>query len=220
MAFRQRQERRQAAAATILQAHYIGHKTRKEMKDEITKRRLIYLMSKGMTKAALRIQYAWWRHKVRVINRREEAAVTSVALQLQESRDENDAVTTHESLIMARPVDKKARSFPGSLVLGFQKKQMQLDPQARLLSYWKYSENAKAQVKSVPLDSVRGIVQKTGKYFLIVLDLDASEGRSAGQLTFRVYDKETSDVWFRSLQALCENARPVSGPTPPMTPQH
>lgn len=118
-------------------------------------------------------------------------------------------VSRREDFVMAQPVFKKARKIP----LGFQKKQMQLDATRGELTYWKFAENVKAKVKAIKLEPVSALEQRnSATAFLLVLTINASGTTRATSYTFRMDNREASDIWLKHLRQVCRNARVIVTP--------
>mmetsp|Transcript_3600 Transcript_3600/g.10355 ORF Transcript_3600/g.10355 Transcript_3600/m.10355 type:complete len:347 (+) Transcript_3600:145-1185(+) len=210
LAFINRRERKRAAAVAVMQSQFSLRKARlrarEEMREELTKRKLVLLMAKGETKAALRIQYAWYRYKSTVLNKRREAEDRdALARRMEEERlrEEVRAREQRETAIMNQPVGKKARSKP----LGFQKKQMHIDASQSAITYRKFPENPKAKTKGIPFRSVVALelAEGTGAEITLQLDADAVPGAGVkkGPLVLRCEDRETAEVWAKNLRESC-----------------
>ena len=126
----------------------------------------------------------------------------------QQLRAQQEVIRLEDS-VMLRPVFKKARKLP----LGFQKKQMQLDGARGELTYWKFAESIKAKVKAIKLQPVSALEQRNGaNELLLVVTVGASGAARATAYTFRMENREASDVWLKHLRQVCRNARVIVTP--------
>lgn len=167
-------------------------------------RRAAELLAKGETRAAIRIQSAWWQFRVLMLRRRADAEAAAVR---EASADEERAqreLASREEFAMAKPVLKMARSLP----IGFQPKQMKLEPSEGLLYYWKLDEHRKAQAKGIPLDAIRTIEPRDepGKVPALVLDVRRTPSVKGGKLQLRMEDELARDVWVKHLRQACKHA--------------
>jgi len=201
LAYLKRLEKKRRAATTVLQAQYRGRKARLHAKEERTKRKVAYIMAKGQAKAALRIQYAWWAYRVKLLAQRREAEEAALRARVAEEEKARQEVARREAFIMAKPLFKKSRRL-----FRFQTKQMTIDTQLRKLNYWRYVPNApgKQQVKEVPLEHVVTIELKDAPFHGIILGL-----KSAGatrNYVFKMEDKEAAEVWLQHIRAAAPSA--------------
>ncbi|KAJ1638964.1 hypothetical protein T492DRAFT_940488 [Pavlovales sp. CCMP2436] len=158
----------------------------------------IEVESDGRDAHAKRIQWAWWNFRANVLDPRKDSE-RATAKQRTEARTPAVQPKSREAWIMDKKVGKRRRKLP---LLGFQQKQMQLDAEQRVLSYWKYSEKHQARVKSIELDAVTQLEQRNSeKEWLLVISL--ATGSKATTYTFKMFDKEASDTWLKYLSAAC-----------------
>jgi hypothetical protein len=122
---------------------------------------------------------------------------------LEAERRAREALRQREEGVMAKPVAKKARRLP----LGFQKKQMTLDSATGALSYRKYSEGTPRRAKELRLDQITALEQQNTPRgdCLLVLTVSAGAGRGGRKYTFKMPDREASDVWLKHLRIACRN---------------
>mmetsp|Transcript_7437 Transcript_7437/g.20278 ORF Transcript_7437/g.20278 Transcript_7437/m.20278 type:complete len:362 (-) Transcript_7437:468-1553(-) len=209
-AFRMRRQRRQEAAAQFMQAAWVGRKTRLETREELLKRRTAYFLATAQTEAAFRIQYAWYRFRVAMLEKQNVQQDKVVMEQVADEERARAMVERRDKFIMAKPVYKKARRLP---LLGFwrQKKQMQVVEenvtQDNKVCYWKFSEASKERVKEIPLAQVQAIEQREGKGHVLVLTLQGGAGVRGGPLQLKYADEEAAQVWLKHFKNLCPHAR-------------
>jgi len=222
-----KKERQRAAAANVLQGMFHVRKANVSAKvqrtDELRKRRLLYLWAEGESKFALRIQLAWWQYRVYVLNQRKEVerkqvdrgVMDQVAAQVAAEAERAARALEHkETLMMAETVGKKARSKP----LGFQPKHLKLvevpNSLLRALAYCKYDlrvPQSQERRKSVPLERATGIVQHSSpEQFLLLVTLappPAVRKAKPTTYTFKLKNREVSDVWLKHMRAACPHLR-------------
>lgn len=185
---------------------------RADAKAERNKRKVAYLLTKGQAKAALRIQYAWWAYKVKLLAQRREAEEAALRTRVAEEEKQRQAVQRREEFIMAKPVEKKSRRL-----MTFQRKQMRIDLPMRKLNYWKYSEKTHATVKEIHLDHVVTIEQKDDSKFNGIV-LGVKPDRTTRSYTFRMEDKLAADIWFKHIREATPNAAVIENRTGAHTP--
>jgi hypothetical protein len=145
---------------------------------------------------ARRIQFAWWDYRVNVLDPRKDSERAAEEQRI-EARSSAVQPKSREVWIMDKKVGKRRRKLP---LLGFKPKQMQLDSAARVLSYWKFDEQRKARVRSIELDAVTALEQRNLETeWLLVISLSTGPTAKATAYTFKMADKEASDVWLKYL---------------------
>lgn len=224
LAYLKRRERRREASASIVRAHYVGRKARQKRDDMLMQRQLVMMMAKGEAKAALRIQYAYWRYRVAVLNSRKEAEQATAVLRakLAEEEKAKAALRRHEDAVLAKPVGKRMRKSP---LVRFQSKHLELDAVNRSLTYWKLpvapaagaggSQPAKA--KQILLDSVIKIEQQSTPAHLLLVYVGVTlsvPNAKRTMYTLQLADREAADIWLKRLRPFCRNAH-ISAMAPP-----
>jgi len=225
LAFIKKRERQRGFAAHIVQSHFHGRKVRKQAQEELTKRKLMYLMAKGETKAALRIQWWWFRFKATMADKREVEEAKDVRNLADEQEQRRRLQEEEEAAELAKPVMKKQRR---SLGTKFLERTMRIEDGR--LYYWgpddtkhadprkhkKHREVILACVEKLRVEedlekdhteSLHG--RANARPHLIVLEVrKAREAKDAknGKFTLRFASPRAHELWLERLRRSCPHA--------------
>lgn len=197
-----------------MQAHWHGRKARKQVDEEVTKRKLVYLMAKGQTKAAMRIQYAWWQYRAKVAERRKVAEARVVHAQVAEDERLQREALARESAEMEMPVWKKARSAPW---IGYQERRMSLQADEGKLYYWNPTQQKRREILLRDVVGLTPELERASGQHMITLEVRKSAGSKAGKFALRFETEAARDTWLRRLRRVCHNvidSGESPGPTP------